>query len=302
MFTSNNFSYFNIPVCTLNKQDVELLQYSLHQNPFGKTQIQVLNLSRNPLWKEGAKTLALALEENKSLRVLDLSQCNIGVSGTYAIANALHKNTTLKTLNLYRNKVDVDGARSLRDMLKVNFTLEFLDIGHNRLREKGIKAITDGICENPKSNIRHLGLRFNFINDDGFSYFFENAIFQGKSKIDHAYMIQNYLSEHFTFQLAAKVEQTGKKIYFDIFEKLQYLNQSRLDRSIWISPILPNQQSEQFWKFFQQDFECGLIKDVRIRKGQKIPGKPKENYYAVIEYAHSNSVPRSLRVASKKKS
>lgn len=100
----------------------------------------------------------------------------MGVSGTQAIAKSLIKNTTLKTLNLYRNKVDVDGARSLREVLKVNNTLEFLDVGHNRLREKGIKALTDGITGNPNSKLSHLGLRFNFINDDGFNYFFENAI------------------------------------------------------------------------------------------------------------------------------
>lgn len=77
----------------------------------------------------------------------------MGVSGTVAIAQALINNDTLRTLNLYRNKVDVDGARSLRELLRVNKSIEFLDIGHNRLREKGIKAITDGICENPHSNL-----------------------------------------------------------------------------------------------------------------------------------------------------
>ncbi len=41
---------------------------------------------------------------------------------------------------------------------------------------------------------------------------------------------------------------------------------------------------------------------MRIRRGQKIPGKPRENIYAIIEYVHQNSIPRSLRVASKKKS
>lgn len=83
------------------------------------------------------------------------------------------------------------------------------------------------------------------------------------------------------------------------------MNQDRLDRSIWISPMIPGQAAsitEQIQKFFQQDFECGLIQDIRIRKGQKIPGKPRENCYAIIEYAHVNSLPRSLRVASKKKS
>jgi Ran GTPase-activating protein (RanGAP) involved in mRNA processing and transport len=199
-------NYFNLPLCQLNKNDMELLSYSLHQNPLGNSTLKVLNLSRNAILKEGAKTLAQALEGNKSLEVLDLSQCKLGVSGTYAIAQALLKNSTLKSLNLYRNKVDVDGARSLREVLKVNHSLEFLDVGHNRLREKGIKALTDGICENPNSKLRHLGIRFNFINDDGFNYFFENAIFKNKSKIDHVYLLQNYLSEHYTLQLAAKVE------------------------------------------------------------------------------------------------
>jgi len=59
---------------------------------------------------------------------------------------------------------------------------------------------------------------------------------------------------------------------------------------------------EKLQRFFQTQFECGLIADIRVKKGPKIPGKTKENYYAIIEYAHQNSVPRSLRVASKKNS
>lgn len=226
-------------------------------------------MRRNIIGKEGAKTLAYALEENKSLELLDLSQCKLGVSGTVAIAKALQKNTKLKHLNLYRNKVDVDGARALRELLKVNNSLEFLDVGHNRLREKGIKAITDGICENPNSNIKHLGIRFNFINDDGLAYFFEKAIFNGGSKITHVHLLQNFLSEHFTIALSNKIDELGKKLYCDGFEKLQYLSQDRLDKCIWISPILPNHVStpEIYLRFFQKDFECGLINDIRIRKG-----------------------------------
>ena len=122
--------------------------------------------------------------------MLDLSQCGLGVAGTVTVALALHNNKTLKHLNLYRNKVDVDGARALRELLKVNSTLEFLDVGYNRLREKGIKAITDGIVENPTSNIQHLGLRFNFIRDDGFGYLFDTAIYpEGKSQISHLYLM-----------------------------------------------------------------------------------------------------------------
>lgn len=100
---------------------------------------------------------------------------------------------------MYRNKVDVDGARALRELLAHNSVLEFLDVGYNRLREKGIMALTDGITSNPTSSIKSLGLRFNFIKDDGFAYLFDNAIFaEGKSKIQNLYLMQNYLSEHYT--------------------------------------------------------------------------------------------------------
>ena len=79
----------NFSVCNLTKNDVELLAYSLNENPTGISQVRVLNLSRNKIMKEGAKTLAPALEGNKSLEVLDLSQCDLGVSGTKTIALAL---------------------------------------------------------------------------------------------------------------------------------------------------------------------------------------------------------------------
>lgn len=177
MFAQASFEYINMQMCKLQKADVELLAYSLHPNPVAKARVRVLNLSRNDIMKEGAKVLALALEGNDSLEVLDISQCKLGVSGTVTIAQALQKNKTLKHLNLYRNKVDVDGARALRELLKVNSTLTFLDVGHNRLREKGIMAITDGIIENPTSSLTHLGIRFNFIKDDGFTYLFDKAVF-----------------------------------------------------------------------------------------------------------------------------
>lgn len=100
----------------------------------------------------------------------------MGVSGIVNISEALAKNTTLKTLNLYRNILDVDGARALGALLKVNCTIEFLDIGHNRIRQTGLRAICDGIVANPKSKLTELGIRANFINDNGISYLFEQLI------------------------------------------------------------------------------------------------------------------------------
>jgi Ran GTPase-activating protein (RanGAP) involved in mRNA processing and transport len=74
-------------------------------------------------------------------------------------------------------------------MLKVNTVLEFLDVGHNRLRNKGLVAITEGLTSNPNSNVKHLGIRYNFIKDEGIGNFFEEAIIDGNSKIKHVYMI-----------------------------------------------------------------------------------------------------------------
>jgi hypothetical protein len=74
----------------------------------------------------------------------------------------------LKGLNLFKNTIDVDGARAIRELLESNSTIEFIDLGHNRIRSKGLEAIKEGILANSTSKIHSLGLRMNFINDDGF--------------------------------------------------------------------------------------------------------------------------------------
>ena len=43
-----------------------------------------------------------------------------------------------------------------------------------------------------------------------------------------------------------------------------------------------------------------LVVDVRIGKGRAVQGRSKDNVYCIVEYAHENSVPRSLKLASKK--
>lgn len=58
LFTVEGFEYLNLSKCNQNKNDMELIAYSLLNNPFGTSQIRVLNLSRNLIMKEGAKTLA----------------------------------------------------------------------------------------------------------------------------------------------------------------------------------------------------------------------------------------------------
>ena len=82
------------------------------------------------------------------------------------------------------------------------------------------------------------------------------------------------------------------------------MSSEKQDRSIWISPVNPSLLNcpDKFRKFFMKDFECGLITDIRVRQGPKIPKKAASNLYAIIEYSDANSVHRSLRIAYKKKS
>ena len=294
----------NLSNSKLNAKDMELFAWAVGQNPIGACQLQVLNLSKNLLDKDGCKTLSAALAWNKSLIHIDLSKCKMGVSGAKVLAGALKENNTLQSINLYRNIIDVDGARALGETLKVNKTLKFIDIGHNRIRITGLKAIVDGIVANPDSKIKKLGIRANFINDDGFSELFEKLVYpaQGKHSLSHIFMEQNFLTEHKKISLHEEVQKKKANIYVDEFESVLLLEKELLDRSIWLAP-LPKQclnTEHAILKFFSESKECGLITDVRIRVGKKIPGRTKENCFAIVEYFHENSVPRSLKLASKR--
>lgn len=110
------------------------------------------------------------------------------------ISKSLQKNTCLKGLNLFKNTIDVDGARAVRDLLKVNKNITFLDIGHNRIRQKGLEAIIEGITQAKETSLKTLGLRMNFINDDGFQTFFKDVIFSGMSKLENLYISENNLT------------------------------------------------------------------------------------------------------------
>jgi hypothetical protein len=205
-FMSSSSLVLDLGDAKFGHKDIELVAYTIGENPVKPCSITTLNLSKSPFGKLGAKLLAPALAINKSLVHLDLSSTKLGVSGIVSIAEALQKNATLKSLNLYRNILDVDGARTIGNLLKVNNTLEFLDLGHNRIRETGLKAICDGVLANPDSKLSQLGIRANFINDNGISYLFDKLIFPvysvRKQQITEVYLKTNFLSEYFRISLA----------------------------------------------------------------------------------------------------
>lgn len=217
---------------------MELFAVALSNNPKGECKLKELNLSQIPtIMKEGAKLLAPGLAVNKSLVSLDLSQCKMGVSGVVHIAQALETNSTLESLNLYRNILDVDGARALAKSFKVNNTLKWIDIGHNRIRATGLKAIVDSVSGNASSKLNTLAVRGNFINDDGISYLLEKLVVD-RVQLRHVYLKYNFLSEYHKIELAKDIKSKGIQVYVDEFDGVDVLEKSRLDRTIWISPMV----------------------------------------------------------------
>jgi len=105
-----------------------------------KSQIKVLDLSKNNLEKDGIKALADVLPFTQIIEVLDLSKNQLGVPGASQLAIALKGNKSLKFLNLFNNKIGFDGAKSVAQNIILNHpTLECIELGHNRIRDKGLK-------------------------------------------------------------------------------------------------------------------------------------------------------------------
>ena len=129
------------------------------------------------------------------------------------------------------------------------------------------------------------------------------AIFNGTCKIQQLYIKSNYLTEQNIIELQKKVQEKKIVLHTDLFERLKNVRQEKLERSIWISPIWDNSQdaANLIKTFFEDQAKVGVVVDVRIRNGLKIPGKLKSNIFAIVEFAHPNSVLKALRIASKKK-
>ena len=53
-------------------------------------------------------------------------------------------------------------------------------------------------------------------------------------------------------------------------------------------------------KFFENTYKCGIVLDIRLRKGRKYPNKAADNLFGFVEFADSTSVTRALNIASRK--
>eukprot|EP01016_Furgasonia_blochmanni_P017442 TRINITY_DN2022_c0_g2_i2.p1 TRINITY_DN2022_c0_g2~~TRINITY_DN2022_c0_g2_i2.p1 ORF type:complete len:1150 (+),score=280.83 TRINITY_DN2022_c0_g2_i2:75-3524(+) len=297
--TSKNLTNLQLSKCSLVKNDAELLTLALDPTrPNFQAKIKTLNLAKNKFEKEGMKILAPIFSLNNILTNVDLSGNKIGVSGAQALAAALEKNSSIRFLNLYGNIIDVDGARAFQKTLCVNTTLEFIDFGFNRLRDEGLSAIANGIVKNKSSSIKSLGLRYNFISDTGIVDLLKTLHAQGEPKLSHLFIRNNSIYEMGLYNVSRMYQNLKSKIKIDLLEKLNVLDNDRLERTIWIHPSPGNLKSIK--DFFEVTHNTGVVLNIRERKGPKWPNKKNENKFVLVEFAHPTSVTRALHVASRK--
>jgi len=207
-------------------------------------------------------------------------------------------------LNLFNNKIGYDGAKALGETFKHNSTLEFVELGYNRIRNKGLISIADGVVENPNSNLRTLGLRFNFITEDGAIDFLKGLFDQGvknkPKKLEEVFIKNNTINEFGLYNIRKCYDNLKLKLNVDLFDKLKFLDTDKLERTVWMHPVVSSNYDIK--QFYEDTNKCGIVTDVRIRCGPKWPNRTLEpNKFCMIEFADPTSVERALKIASRKK-
>ncbi|KJE90938.1 hypothetical protein CAOG_08585 [Capsaspora owczarzaki ATCC 30864] len=96
-----------------------------------ETKLTELYLGWNQIGDVGAKVLAEALQENRTLTVLGLYHNEIGDAGAHAIVEAVKAHSTLSEIYLHANLISDVGARAIAETLKEKTTLNLLDLREN---------------------------------------------------------------------------------------------------------------------------------------------------------------------------
>lgn len=151
-------------LCQALQQDVRLMSLDISWNPIDRdgakaivamlaanTGLAELNLKASDLDDECGIMLAHALTVNTTLASLNLN-CNfLGPAGADAILAALEGNKALTSLDLGGNHLEHGNARATGQMLRKNSTLTTLDLSGNKIgstdkyrRVEAVRHIVDG--------------------------------------------------------------------------------------------------------------------------------------------------------------
>ncbi len=101
------------------------------------------------------------------------------------------------------------------------------------------------------------------------------------------------------YNLSQIYNEDKSKLNIDILAKVKYLEQEKSERTIWVHPIM-GINLQNLKSFLENTHKCGIVLDIRVRRGKKYPNKNGENLFGFVEFADSTSVTRALNIASRK--
>ena len=108
------------------------------------------NMSHNNIHKEGAASIAEALQCSAVMDSLNLTDNLISGEGLLSIAKALITNTSLVKLNLCQCSAEIteENGPVVTEMLQRNKTLKELDLMNNDISDTGVYFIAEGLKKN----------------------------------------------------------------------------------------------------------------------------------------------------------
>jgi hypothetical protein len=105
-------------------------------------------------------------------------------------------------------------------------------LGHNRIRNKGLYVIAEALATNPNSRLNVLGLRFNFLTEEGIIHLLRVL----KRPLHELYIKNNQINEYDLFMIKNFYTESGLTTRVDLFQKLPVIEEKRLERTIWVHP------------------------------------------------------------------
>ncbi len=162
---NHNITSLDLHSNRINSEGVAVLATSHLTSP--SCDLETLILAGNhDIGNDGAKSIALSLCSNSSLKILGLQSCGIGGKGAERFATTLSQNHTLRELNLCGNVTIGDNAVELIARgLRENTALHKLDLSSCGVKDEGCAYLADALMEN--QTLSALLLHKNEIGDGG---------------------------------------------------------------------------------------------------------------------------------------
>jgi hypothetical protein len=82
-----------------------------------------------------------------------------------------------------------------------------------------------------------LGLRFNYITNGGATYLY-NKLTTTKTKVEEVFLRNNLVDDMAISNLEQIKNHEKSTIAVDLMERLKYLDSGKLERTIWIHPVI----------------------------------------------------------------